>query len=291
MSANAYKFSKRRARTSAISTIVGISLVLFMLGILTLIVLSAQKITQHIKENITVQVFLKEDAKDADVMFFKKSVDTERYVRTSEYITKETAAKELQEELGEDFITFLGYNPLTPSINVKLNAQYANLDSVGWIEKQFMANNVVKEVVYHPDLIRQIDQNINKISIIILAFSVLLFIIAIALINNTIRLSIYSKRLIIRSMQLVGATKSFIQKPFIMKGIMHGVYASIIAIALICAVIYFVQNEIPEFFELQDAVMFAKLFGIVVLLGLLISGVSTFLAVRKYLRMNSDQIF
>ena len=291
MNTNAYKFSRKRARTSAISTVVGISLVLFMLGILTLIVLSAQKITQHIKENITVQVFLKDEAKDADVQFFKKSIDTERYVRTSEYITKEIAAKELQAELGEDFITFLGYNPLTPSINVKLNAQYANLDSVGWIEKQFMTSEVVKEVVYHPDLIRQIDQNINKISLIILGFSVLLFIIAIALINNTIRLSIYSKRLIIRSMQLVGATKSFIQRPFIMAGIMHGIYASIIAIALICAVIYVVQKEIPEFFELQDAVMFAKLFAIVVLLGLLISGVSTMLAVRKYLRMSADQIF
>ena len=291
MNTNAYKFSRKRARTSAISTVVGISLVLFMLGILTLIVLSAQKITQHIKENITVQVFLKDEAKDADVQFFKKTIDTERYVRTSEYITKEIAAKELQSELGEDFITFLGYNPLTPSINVKLNAQYANLDSVGWIEKQFMTSEVVKEVVYHPDLIRQIDQNINKISLIILGFSVLLFIIAIALINNTIRLSIYSKRLIIRSMQLVGATKSFIQRPFIMAGIMHGIYASIIAIALICAVIYVVQKEIPEFFELQDAVMFAKLFAIVVLLGLLISGVSTMLAVRKYLRMSADQIF
>lgn len=285
------KYSRRRARTSAISTVLGISLVLFMLGMLCLLLLNAQKLSNYVKENIQFQVFINDDTKDVEVTQLRKIIDAEPYTKESVLVTKEAAAEELKAEIGEDFVSFLGYNPLLTSIDIKLNSEYANPDSISWIAEEINSNEEVAEVVYSPDLIRQINENINKISLILLGFSALLMLIAIALINNTIRLAIYSKRLIIRSMQLVGATKGFIQKPFITSGILNGVYAGIIAVLLIVGALYLVQKQIPEFFELSDIEMFAKLFGFVLLLGIIISGISTLFAVRRYLRLRSDKIY
>lgn len=262
-----------------------------MLGLLVLLLLNAQKLSNYVKENIQFQVYLDEDAREVEVLKLKKIVDAEPYTRSTEYITKEQAAQELKQEVGEDFVEFLGYNPLMASLDISLNAAYANTDSIAKIENELRESPVVSDVVYSPDLIRQVNENINRIGIIILAFSLLLLVIAVALINNTIRLAIYSKRLLIRSMQLVGATRWFITKPFIGSGLLNGIIAGLIAIVLILGVLYLAQQEIPEFFELTDLIMFAELFGAVLLLGIFISGISTWLAVRRFLRMPAEKIF
>ncbi len=291
MSTQIDKYSRRKAQTSSISTVVSISLVLFMLGCLVLIVLNAQKLSTYVKENIRFQVFLKEDAKEVEVIRLKKFLDSEQFTRSTEYVTKEEAAKILEQEIGEDFIDFLGYNPLLASIDVNLKAEYTHPDSIAWIEQKLMKNTRVKEVVYSPNLIKQVNRNMSRIGIVILGFSALLMIVAIALINNTIRLAIYSKRFLIRSMQLVGATRGFIKRPFILKGLSQGLYGALIAIVLIMGVIFLVQQQIPAFFEIQDIRIFASLFGIVILLGLLISWISTSLAVRKYLRIDPRKLY
>lgn len=285
------KYARKRARSSAISTVIGISLVLFMLGILSVLVLNANKLSNTVKENIQIQVFLDEDVKEADVMRLKKEIDAENFTRSTVYVSKEEAAKQLTEDLGEDFITFLGYNPLQAALDLRLNADYAHPDSIEMIVEGIENREAVAEVVYSPNLIKQINQNVNKIGLVLLGFSALLLLIAIALINNTIRLTIYSKRFIIRSMQLVGATRGFIQRPFIFTGILQGIYASFIAILLILGVLYAVRMEIPEFFEFTDILMFVKLFGLVALLGIIISGLSTLFAVRRYLRMDARKIY
>lgn len=285
------KYAKRRARSSAISTVIGISLVLFMLGILSVLLLNAQKLSAYVKEHIEMQVYLNDDAREAEVMRLKKALDAEPFTRYTTYIDKEEGAARLQESLGEDFISFLGFNPLQSVIELRLAADYAHPDSVDHIAGTIGEQAEVAEVVYSPNLIRQVNQNINKIGVVILGFSVLLLLIAIALINNTIRLTIYAKRFIIRSMQLVGATGFFIQRPFIFGGIMQGFYASLIAILLILAVLYGLRQEIPEFFEMNDYLMFAKLFGVVALLGMVISGLSTLFAVRRYLRTDTRKIY
>lgn len=285
------KFAKRRARSSAISTVVGISLVLFMLGILTVLILNAQKLSNYVKENIQVQLFLNEDVKEADVMRMKKELDAEVFTKSTVYVSKDEAAELLSRELGEDFIEFLGYNPVQALIELRLQAEYAQPDSIEILVAQIEKHPEISEVVYSPNLIRQINENVNKIGLFLLGFSALLLLVAIALINNTIRLTIYSKRFTIRSMQLVGATGAFIQRPFILSGILQGLIASFIAILLILGVLYTIRTEIPEFFELNDLIMFVKLFGLVALLGIIISGLSTLFAVRRYLRADASKIY
>lgn len=285
------KYARRRAQSSYFSTVISISLVLFMLGTLGLIVLHVQKLSDYVKENIGFSVILKENVKEVDIVQLQKTLDAANYVKSTEYITKEKAAESLKNDLGEDFISFLGYNPLLASIEVRLKADFANNDSIAWIERDLLSNTKVKEVIYQKSLISMVNENIKKISLVMLGFSALLLLISIALINNTIRLSIYSKRFLIKSMQLVGATKGFIRRPFVIKGIMQGIYAGIISVALLVGLLYLAQREIPELLFLQDEQLIAILFGFVILLGILISWFSTFLAVRKYLRLKTDDLY
>lgn len=285
------KYSKRRLKSSYITTVVSITLVLFMLGMLGLIILHAKKLSDYVKENIGFSIIMKENVKEAGIIQLQKTLDASDYVKSTEYITKEKAAEELTKDLGEDFIDFLGYNPLLPSIDLRLKAEYANIDSLAIIEKDLLANKNVKEVFYQKSLVHLINKNLRRISIIILGFSILLLIIAIALINNTIRLSVYSKRFLIKSMQLVGATQAFIRRPFILKGILHGILGAFIAILLLVGILYFSQQEIPELINLQDADLFISIFGFVILLGIIISWISTFFAVKKYLNLKADSLY
>jgi len=285
------KYSKRRLKNSYITTVVSITLVLFMLGMLGLIILHTKKLSDYVKENIGFSIIMKENVKEAGIIQLQKTLDASDYVKSTEYITKEKAAEELTKDLGEDFIDFLGYNPLLPSIDLRLKAEYANIDSLTIIEKDLLVNKNVKEVFYQKSLVHLINKNLKKISIIILGFSILLLIIAIALINNTIRLSVYSKRFLIKSMQLVGATQAFIRRPFILEGILHGIMGAFIAILLLVGILYFSQKEIPELINLQDADLFISIFGFVILLGIIISWISTFFAVKKYLNLKADSLY
>ena len=288
------KMVKRRLYASAVSTIISISLVLFMLGLVGLIVLTSEKLSVMVKENIGFSIYLKEQAKEVDIRQMQKYLDVSNFVKSTEYITQEEAAKILKGELDpdEDFINFLdGHNPLPASIDVILEASYTNPDSLSWIEEEIMQNDVVREVVYSKSLVDIVNENVKQISMFILVFCALLFLIAVALINNTIRLNIYSKRFLIRTMQLVGATRRFIRKPFILSGISHGIYAGVIAIAFLSVCLYLAQKEIPELIELQDIELIATIFIGVILLGIIISWISTLMAVRKYLKLKSDELY
>ena len=284
-------YQKRRLATSYVTTIISITLVLFMLGLLGMLVLHAKNLSDYVKENIGFSIIIKEGVKEADILELQKKLDKEEYVKTTEYITRERAAREFSEELGEDFVGFLGYNPLLPSIELRLHASYANPDSIRLIEERLIAYPGVKEVDYHKPLVDEINQNVERISLVILGISLILLIIAIALINNTIRLSVYSKRFLIRSMQLVGGTQKFIQKPFLAKAIVNGFFSSIIAIGLLLLVLYFATNEMPELLDFQDLELFGILFALVIFLGIMISWISTYFAIRKYIRMKTDSLY
>jgi cell division transport system permease protein len=284
-------YNRRRYRSSYVTTVVSITLVLLMLGLLALVVLHARKLSDYVKENIGFRIYLKENSKEADIYRFQKFLDASGYVKSTEYITPDEAAAELKEDLGEDFISFLGYNPLPPSIDLRIKAQYANIDSLEKIEQQILSDPTVKEVFYQRSLVELINRNIQRISMVLLAFSLLLLVIAVALINNTIRLSVYSKRFIIRTMKLVGATQGFIGRPFIWKGIIQGFYSALTAIILLGLILYFSQKEIPEMVNLYDIRMYLILFGFVLLVGIFFSSLSTYFAVRKYIRMGEDQLY
>lgn len=285
------KFERRRLNTSYFSVVVSISLVLFMLGMVGLILLQANKLSNYVKENIGISIYIKDDVNEADIKRLQKSLDASKYVKYTDYVDKQEAATRLQEDLGEDFIDFLGYNPLSTSIDVYLKAEFANPDSVQMIEQSWLDNPKVKEVEYQKNLLSIVNENVRKISLLLSGFAILLLIIAVALINSTIRLAIYSKRFLIRSMQLVGATQSFIRKPFVNQGIVHGLYGALIALVLLAGVIYYAQSEMPEVFDMQDVETFAVLFVIVVLLGMFISWLSTTFAVNRYLKLKTDQLY
>lgn len=286
------KIAKRRMRGSYVTTVVGIALVLFMLGCLGLILLNANKLSTHVKENIRFQIYLKDEAKDVEVSKLKKSIDASAYAKSSQLVTKEEAAAKLKEDIGEDFIEFLdGANPLPVTIELKLNASYAHPDSIAWIVDELEAQSAVKELAYSKDLISKMNENMGKVSLVLIGFSLILLFIAIALINNTIRLAMYSKRFIIRSMQLVGATRGFIQRPFLMQGVVQGVLGGIVAMGLLAGVIFLLKKEIPASFQFDDLSIFAKLFGLTVVLGILIAFFSTFFAVNRYIRMKLDDLY
>ncbi len=281
----------RRLKTSYISTVVSITLVLFVFGLLGMVMLHARKLSDHVKENLGFSVILHDNAKSAEVSHLQKTLDVMPAVKSTEYISSDKAAEDLMEELGEDFIEFLGYNPLFPSIEVRLNASYANPDSLAPFEAEVIKNRIVREVHYQKDLVSLVNDNVKKIGIGLLVFSVLLLAIAFALINNTIRLSVFSKRFLIKSMQLVGATQAFIRKPFVIQGVIQGLIGATLAILLLLGVLYAGQRQIPELVSFQDTNMLLSLFVLVIFLGILISWISTHLAVKKYLRIKTDYLY
>lgn len=283
--------SKSKLRSSYLTSIISISLVLFLLGLIGLLLLNTRKISDHVKENIGFSIILKDNIREVDIIRLQKRLDAMPFVKSTDYITKDEAARQLQAELGEDFIEFLGYNPLGASIEARFNARFANPDSIAVIEKEIINWEEVSEVFYQKSLVHLVHDNIQKISLIILAFSGLLFLIAIALINNTIRLSVYSKRFLIKTMQLVGATKIFIRRPFLIKSATHGIIAAIVALVLLMGVIYIAQHEFLEIISFQDIDILGILFLIVIILGIFLNWISTFFAVNKYLKMRSDDLY
>jgi len=282
------KLALWRLRSSYLTTVTSISLVLFLLGLLGLLVINTGRISDYVKENIGFTVILKDSLKEVEIRKFQKSLDASPFVKSTEFVTKERAAKELQDDLGEDFVSFLGYNPLLSSIDLKLNANYANVDSIEKLEKSLKAQNGVKEVIYQKSLVHAVNENIKKITMIILLFSVLLFIISWALINNTIRLSIYSKRFLINTMQLIGATESFIRKPFLAKGAVYGSIGAAIAIILLTGIIYIGLGELSEVISLSNILI---LYFFIIVLGITITTISTYFSLNKYLHAQSDELY
>ncbi|HOW24159.1 MAG TPA: permease-like cell division protein FtsX [Bacteroidales bacterium] len=291
MSVKEEQYNRRRLRSSYITTLVSITMVLFMLGLLGLLVMQADKLSRHVKENISLSVIIKENVKESSILEFQKKLDISPYVRYTEYIPREKAAEDLKEQLGEDFISFLGYNPLLPSIDVHLKSTYANNDSIGKIEQSILQEEDVKEVFYQKSLVDLVNANTRKLSYLLTGFSVLLLFIAIALINNTIRLSVYAKRFLLRTMQLVGATQGFIRKPFVTRGIIQGLIGGVIANILLTLVLFWAQGQIPELNALHDLRLFLSLLALVILTGVILTWISTYLAVRKYLKIRTDELY
>ena len=291
MSKKSEKFARRKLRSAYFSVVVSISLVLLMLGLLGILLINAKAVSNHVKENFVITAYLKEAAKKIEIRQLQKSLEVADYIKTTEYISKEEAAKNLKKDLEEDFVNFLGYNPLYNSLDIRLNADFAETHFIEKIISDLSRNPVVEEIDYDKDLVYLVNENIEKIGIGIIGVSVLFTLIAIGLINSSIRLSIYSKRFIIKTMQLVGATKGFIRKPFVLRSVRHGIYGGLITIILLSAVLYYLEKNIPVLFGLQNIILISALFGVIVLLGIFISWICTRFAVRKYLKLKTDQLY
>ncbi len=285
------KIIGRRLKSSYISTVVSITLVLFVLGLLGLIILHAQKLSEQVRESIAVAAYIDDEASAVQVNNLQKTLTEMPEVAGVRFISREEAAEDLMQELGEDFLDFLGYNPLSASMVINLRAAYANPDSLQMFEEKLSRYRIVSDVDYQQSLVHLVHQNIKRVGIALLAFSFLLLIIAFALINNTIRLSVFSKRFLIKSMQLVGATQAFIRRPFIIRGVMQGIIGAVITILLLLLSLYTGRQQIPELAMFYDTNMLLLLFAGVFLLGVIISWVSTYFAVRKYLNIKTDFLY
>lgn len=281
---------RSRTRSSNVGTIVGVTLVLFMLGLLGFMLLNARELERHFKENVKVDIYLKRDMREVDVMKFRKQLDAGAFTRETRYVTADEAAEQLKADMGEDFLGVLGANPLLPSIELYVKEAYAMPDSLKGIADHLRQDPGVQEVKYNPVVVENINANMGKLRWILLGFSALLLVIAVALINNTIRLAIYSKRYLIRTMHLVGATSWFIKRPFLGNSLWQGIVSSILAIGLLVGTIQLMVHWQPDLVTLVQPEPLAILLGGIVLLGLLISLLSTALAVRRYLRMNTDEL-
>ncbi|MGY3213928.1 cell division protein FtsX [Mucilaginibacter sp. HD30] len=283
--------SATKTKTIYISTVFGISMVLLMVGLLGLILVHANNLSRYVKENIVLNIFVDEAAHEADVRQLQTQLDANPAVKQAIYVSKELAARNLQKDLGEDFVKFLGYNPLSQSLDVYLNADYANNIQITKLKTQLLKNPFVKEVKYQQSLVDQMNQNLTAISLVILAFASIFVVVSVALINNTIRLAIYSQRFLIKSMQLVGATKNFIRKPFILYGLWHGILGGLIAVIILIGTLYLANLQIPDLVILQNNFEFGAVFLLVLGLGVFISGLSTYLAVNKFLRLKIYDLY
>jgi len=285
------KTLNRRILSSSTSVVISLSLVLFVVGLLGLVLINAQKLSDYVKENIGFTIMLKDGVNEIETLKFQKILDASDFAKSTSFTTKEQATADLKTDLGEDFVEFLGYSPLLASIDVKLNAEYGNTDSLQIITNELSENANVFEVYYQKDLIDKLNSNVNRLSFFLLIFCVLLFFIAFALINNTIRLSVYSKRFLIRTMRLVGSTNSFIQKPFLSKGIYQGIYSSLFAIFMLIGAIQLVQGDTANMLNIDDLKIIGIVFLLILASGLFISIFSTFFAVRKFIKLNENELY
>ena len=291
MSTSFERYQKRRLISSYFSVVISISLVLFLLGLLGLLVLNTKKVADHFKEQIALTIYLKDTAKDVEIEQLKKSLALAEYTKTSNFISKEQAAEEHSKEIGEDFMEFLGYNPLQNSIDVYMKADYVSPEQIDTIATDLGSKNFVDEVIYDKPLIALLNDNVKKITFWVLVVSGIFTFIAVLLINSSIRLAVYSKRFIIKTMQMVGATKSFIRSPFIWQSVKLGFIGAILALIGMAIVLYYLNNSFPELELLSDVGILAGLFFGVFFMGILISWLSTFFATSRFLNLKTDELY
>ncbi len=291
MSKSFERYQKRKLISSYFSVVLSIGLVLFLLGVLGLLVLNTKKLADHFKEQIKISVFLKDNAKEVEVDQLQKSLVMADYTKSAEYVSKEEAAEVHSAEIGENFLDFLGYNPLKNSIDVTLKADFVSTNQVAEIAEEIAKRDYVEEVSYDRPLIALLTENVKRISFWILVASAVFTLIAVLLINSSIRLSIYSKRFIIKTMQMVGATKRFIRRPFIWTNIKLGMLGSLLALIALGTVLYYVNMNFPELNLLQDIMILGILFVGVFVLGVLISLISTYFATQRFLNLRTDDLY
>jgi cell division transport system permease protein len=285
------KFQKRRLLSSYFSVVLSISLVLFLLGLLGLLVLNGKKVGDYFKEQIPVVVFLKDTEKEIEINQLKQSLAMADYTKDAVYVTKEEAAEEHSATIGEDFMEYLGDNPLQNSIDVRMMADYVTPEKVEEIVAELKSKEFVDDVVYDKPLIEKLTSNVTKISFWVLVIAGMFLLIAVLLINSSIRLSVYAKRFTIKTMQMVGATKRFIRRPFIWKSVRLGIFGAMVAMTGMAVVLYYIDKSFPDLELLSDKLMIGILFGFVFLMGLFITWLSTYFATQRFLNLRTDDLY
>ena len=291
MSTSFDQFQKRKLISSYFSVVISIALVLFLLGCLGLLILNAKTISDNFKEQVVVTIYLNDSAKDVEVKQLENSLAMAEYTKSSVYVSKEEAAELMKAEYGEDFLDNVGQNPLQNSIDVHLKADFVTSETLSKITEDLSKKDFIQEVRYDNDLVELMNNNVKKISFWVLIISAIFTVIAVLLINSSIRLAVYSKRFIIKTMQMVGATKSFIRKPFIFKNVQLGMIGAVVALIGLAIVLYYINQTFPELELLRKPIIITSLFIGVFGLGILITWASTFIATQRFLNLKTDHLY
>lgn len=291
MSSSFDKFQKRRLISSYFSVVLSVFLVLFLLGMLGLFIINSKKLADDFRENIAMTVFFKKEANDTIIKSFDAELKKAPFAKTFEYVSKDAAAKQHTDIIGEDFVTFLGENPLQNSFDIHLKADYVYKDSIAKIESQLRKNPMISDIVYDKQLVNLVNDNIKKVSMWILIISGFFTIIAVLLINSSLRLSIHSNRFIIKTMQMVGATKAFIRKPFVLRSVRLGMIGAGLAIIALIGVLIYLESNFPDLGLLDDQLLIALVLISVFALGVLITWVSTYFATQRFLNLRTDDLY
>ena len=291
MSSSFDRYQKRKLITSYFSVVISIALVLFLLGCLGLLVLNAKKVADHFREQVVVTIYLSDSTKQVEVDQLQNTLAMAEYTKSTEYVSKEQAAEQMKAETGEDFMDFVGYNPLQNSIDVYLKADYVTNETLGGIREELANKKFIEDITYDNDLVELMNNNVKKITFWVLLLSAVFTLIAVLLINSSIRLAVYSKRFIIKTMQMVGATKTFIRRPFVFKSVQLGIIGAIVALIGVAVVLYYMDGMFPELELLQNPVLIAALFVAIFLLGVVITWISTFIATQRFLNLKTDQLY
>ena len=291
MSASFEKFQKRRVITSYFSVVLSIFLVLFLLGILGLFVINSKRLSDNFKEEIAMTVFFKTEATDSVIKAFNSELKTAKFAKSFEYVSKEKAAEKHMKVIGEDFMQFLGVNPLQNSFDIHLKADYVTNEGIAKIENRLRKNDMIADIVYDKQLVTLVNDNIKNISMWILIVSCIFTLVSVLLINSSLRLSIYANRFIIKTMQMVGATKSFIRKPFILRSVYLGLIGSALAIVALIGVLIYIQTTFPSLGILEDKLSIAIVLVGILVLGVVITWISTFFATQRFLNLRTDDLY
>ncbi len=291
MSSSFEKHQNRRLISSYFSVVLSIALVLFLLGLLGLLVLNSKSVSDNFKEQVILTIYLEDSSKDVEIKQLEKSLAFSEYVKQTKFVSKESAADFMKLEYGEDFLDDVGYNPLKNSIEVNLKADYVTARRLDSISESTLKKNFVEDIKYDRDLVSLMNSNVKRLSLWILIISGIFTAIAVLLINSSIRLAVYSKRFSIKTMQMVGATKKFIRRPFIWRSIRLGILGSLMAVVGMGVVLYYVDKSFPEFELIQNQVTIGALFVAIFLIGILITWWSTFFATQRFLNLKTDQLY
>ncbi len=291
MARNENRLVRRRLANAYLSSVISISLVLLLVGVSSLLLVNAKSVTDYFKENLQVSVLMKQEVADSEALDFKKDLDVMPFVRKTDFISRAQGEEEMAEMLGKDFLNVFATSPVPVSINVTLNADYVSEDSLKVVEAFISENQVVDEVVYQRSLVDALNSNLSKISGILGVFIVLMLFISFVLINNTMRLTVFAKRFSVHTMKLVGATKSFIRAPFLVKAAFLGLFSSIVALLLLVGILFIVRSEFSQLFEIFTLDKLLIVMGIVVLSGLIICVLSTYFVVNKLVSLSKDELY
>lgn len=281
----------RRLVNSYLSSVISISLVLLLVGIASLLLVNARSVSDYFKENMQVSVMMKQNVSEDSARDFQKRLDRMRFIRSSEYISKEQGEREMAELLGDDFLSVFETSPIPVSIEVTLNADYVSADSLEMVKNEISRSPLVDEVVYQRSLVDTLNANLSRISLIIGIFIVLLLFISFVLINNTVRLNVYARRFTVHTMRLVGATKSFIRGPFLVQSVFQGLFSAFIAIIVLVAILFVIRKEFLQLFSVFRLELLLLVMGIVLASGVLICFVSTWFVVGKLVSLKKDELY